>query len=336
MLNVYTPFNYTDDSCGSSIFTSVASTGLNLSLTSLVTNPKNAIDGNLNTSSQLQAGLVTLGSSVSQTVYLNGLSSATDVAKVVLSQGGSLLSVNVLKTITVQAYNGDNPVGSLYSLSNLINLDLLGLFTNNNQVPVFFTPGAPFNRIKVSLDNGLAIGGNILSGGLNINEVQRTIPKPLFGGVTGNAQTLCGGGTLTLTPQSPNAGYTYNFYKRVGVNGTITPITPASANTISDAGLTAGVYTYYVGAVKTGCIAESDLDSVVVTVKPTLLFTATPLSNGTVGKVYSKQLNPATSGTPTYTYALAAGSTLPAGLTMTSAGLISGTPTKRLWQELLA
>lgn len=326
-MNIYPAFNYSADNCGSAIFTSVAATGLNVSLTSLVTNPQNAIDGNLTTFSQLQAGLVTLGSSVSQTIYLNGLSSSTDVAKVVLSQGGSLLSVNVLKTITVQAFNGSTAIGTPLSLSNLINLDLLGLFSNNRPFPVFFTPGAPFDRIKVSLDNGLAIGGNILAGGLNINEGQRTVPKPLFTGVTGNAQILCGGSTLTLTPQNPNATYTYNFYKKIGANGTKTAVTGVTNNTLSEAGLTAGVYTYYVAAQQTGCIAESDMDSVVVTVKPTLLFTATPLSNGSVGKVYSKQLNAATSGTPPYTYALAAGSTLPAGLTLSSAGLISGTPT---------
>lgn len=326
-MNVYPAFNYDTDNCSSSIFTSVAATGLNVSLTSLVANPQNAIDGNLNTFSQLQAGVVTLGSSVSQTIYLNGLSSATDVAKVVLSQGGSVLSVNVLKTITVQAYNGNTAVGNLNSLGTLINLDLLGLFTNNTQVPVFFTPGAPFDRIKVTLDNGLAIGGNLLAGGLNIHEAQRTVPKPLFEGVTGNAQTLCGGSTLTLTPQSPNAGYTYNFYKKVGTNGPRTAATGVTANVLTEPGLAAGIYTYYVAAQKTGCIAESDLDSVVVTVKPTLLFTATPLSNGTVGKAYTKQINPATSGTGPYTYAIAPGSALPLGLTMTSAGLISGTPT---------
>ncbi|AMQ01497.1 hypothetical protein AY601_4666 [Pedobacter cryoconitis] len=326
-MNVYPAFNYDPDNCSSSIFTNVAATGLNVSLTSLVSNPQNAIDGNLNTFSQLQAGVVTLGSSVSQTIYLNGLSSATDVAKVVFSQGGSVLSVNVLKTITVQAFNGNTAVGNVNSLGNLINLDLLGLFTNNTQVPVFFTPGAPFDRIKVTLDNGLAIGGNLLAGGLNIHEAQRTVPKPLFDGVAGNAQILCGGGTLTLTPQSPDAGYTYNFYKKVGPNGPRTVAIGVTANVLTEPGLAAGVYTYYVAAQKTGCVAESDLDSVVVTVKPTLLFTATPLSNGTVGKVYTKQINPATSGTGPYTYAIAPGSALPLGLTMTSAGLISGTPT---------
>ncbi|MBB6501399.1 putative Ig domain-containing protein [Pedobacter cryoconitis] len=327
-MNVYTAFNYSPDNCAGAIATDIGqSTGLNVSLTSLVTNPERAIDGNLATYSQLQAGLVSLGSSVSQTIYLNGLSAPGDVAKVVFSQPGSLLSVNVLKTITIQAYNGTTPIGTPASLSNLISLQLLGLFTNNSQIPVFFTPAAPFDRIKISIDNGLAVGGNILSGGLNINEVQRTVPKPTFNGITAGALTLCGGSTLTLNPLNPNAAYTYNFYKKTGTNGAVTQVTGVTGSTLTQTGLTAGVYTYYVAAVKTGCIAESDRDSVVVTVNPTLVFTATTLNNGTVGSAYSKQISPATGGTPTYTYTLAAGTALPAGLTISSSGLITGNPT---------
>ena len=50
------------------------------------------------------------------------------------------------------------------------------------------------------------------------------------------------------------------------------------------------------------------------------------LPGGTVGTAYSQQLS-TTGGTAPYTYALASGSMLPAGLTLTSAGLLSGTPT---------
>ncbi len=178
-----------------------------------------------------------------------------------------MLSVNVLKTITVQAFNGNTAVGGPVPISNLVSFQLLGLFANSTPVSVFFTPAAPFDRIKVTVDNGLAIGGNILTGGLNINEVQRTVTKPAFGGVTGGALTLCGGSTLTLAPQSPSAAYTYNFYKKVGTaNAPRTAVTGITNNTLTESGLTAGTYTYYLGAVKAGCTAESDLDSVVVTV----------------------------------------------------------------------
>jgi len=47
--------------------------------------------------------------------------------------------------------------------------------------------------------------------------------------------------------------------------------------------------------------------------------------DGTVGAAYNEQLT-ADGGTPPYTFAIASG-TLPDGLTMDAAGLITGTPT---------
>jgi len=325
-MNVYTAFNYTDDNCGTSVFTNIGEvTGLNVSLTSSVLNPERAIDNNLTTFSQLQAGLVGLGSTVSQTFYLNGLSSAGDVAKVVVSQPGTVLSVNVLRTITLQAYNGTTLVGTAQSAANLLNLQLLTSVGSNTLIPLYYTPGAPFDRIKISTDNTLAVGGNILSGGLNVHEVQRTVTKPVFAGIVGGALSICGGGTLALTAQSPNPAYTYNFYKKSG--NVTTQVAAATASTYTETSLAAGTYTYYIAAQKAGCLGESDRDSVIVTVRPSLIFAASTLANGSVGRAYSRQVTPATGGTPGYTYALAAGSTLPAGVTISPAGLISGSPT---------
>ncbi|MCX2481276.1 putative Ig domain-containing protein [Pedobacter sp. MC2016-15] len=324
-LNVYTAFNYTADNCGTPLYTNIGeSTGLNVSLTTLVINPERAIDNNVNTFSQIQAGVAALGGSVSQTVFLNGLSGTGDVAKVVLSQPGTVLTVNLLNTITIQAFNGNTAVGGVQSVGNLLNLQLLTSTGNNNRFPVYFTPGAPFDRIKVTLNNGLAIGGNILSGGLNVHEVQRTVPKPVFAGTTGGALTICGGSTLSLSGQNLNPAYTYNFYKKE--NTVTTQVAAATAGTYTETGLAAGTYTYYISAQKAGCAGESDRDSVLVTVKPTLVFPTATLTNASVGRAYSRQVPAATGGTPGYTYALAAGSSLPAGLTISPAGLISGTP----------
>jgi hypothetical protein len=56
------------------------------------------------------------------------------------------------------------------------------------------------------------------------------------------------------------------------------------------------------------------------------IVSTSPLTEGTVGTTYSVQLNGA-GGTGTRTWSLASASTLPAGLTLSSAGLIAGTPT---------
>jgi hypothetical protein len=58
----------------------------------------------------------------------------------------------------------------------------------------------------------------------------------------------------------------------------------------------------------------------------TLKITTTTAALGTVGTAYNFQLE-ATGGVPPYTWAAATGSTLPAGLSLSSAGVVSGTPT---------
>ncbi|RYD91356.1 MAG: hypothetical protein EOP54_22555, partial [Sphingobacteriales bacterium] len=84
---------------------------------------------------------------------------------------------------------------------------------------------------------------------------------------------------------------------------------------------------YYVAARRLGCTEESVRVPISITVNPAIVFNSTVLSNASVGFQYSKQVDLATGGSPTFTYALAAGSSLPAGLTLSPNGTISGIPT---------
>src|SRR6185312_13046422 len=59
---------------------------------------------------------------------------------------------------------------------------------------------------------------------------------------------------------------------------------------------------------------------------PNLTITTTALQAGTVNAAYSQALA-ASGGTPPYSWALASGSSLPAGLNLSAGGTISGTPT---------
>jgi hypothetical protein len=64
-----------------------------------------------------------------------------------------------------------------------------------------------------------------------------------------------------------------------------------------------------------------------LTVAPALsITTASPLTVAVAGQAYSITFG-ASGGIPPYTWSVASGSTLPAGLTLTSAGILSGTPT---------
>ncbi len=71
--------------------------------------------------------------------------------------------------------------------------------------------------------------------------------------------------------------------------------------------------------------AQSATASLTLTIAPQLVITTTSLPNGVTGTVYSLQLG-ATGGTGSDTWQLTSGA-LPAGLTVNTSGLISGTPT---------
>ncbi|WP_316842211.1 putative Ig domain-containing protein [Pedobacter gandavensis] len=271
--------------CGSSFAASVGeNNGVNVSLTPLVKNPSFAADHNLNTASQIQAGLAGLGSTVSQTIFFNDPSDATAVAKVWLSVPASLLTVNLFNEIKFQAFNGNTAIGAPVAASSLLGgLDLLGLFSNSRIVPVFFAPGAAFDRVTVSLSNVVAVGGNIVSGGLNIHEIEMTVAKPAFAGLTGGALGICGN-NVNLSVVSPNSGFNYKWYRKDGASRIL--LNTTTGGTFSETGIAPGTYTYYVAAIKTGCLPESDVDSAIVTVTAIpipVIASAAPICSGSVG-----------------------------------------------------
>jgi hypothetical protein len=104
-------------------------------------------------------------------------------------------------------------------------------------------------------------------------------------------------------------------------------LTPATG-AISGTPTTAGTSTFTVRA--TDHLGQTATQSLSITVHPApLSITTTTLPNGTVNTAYSQTVS-ATGGTPPYTFSLATGSMLPAGLNLTTTnnqGVISGTPT---------
>ncbi|MGY0038790.1 Ig-like domain-containing protein [Pedobacter sp. NJ-S-72] len=156
--------------------------------------------------------------------------------------------------------------------------------------------------------------------------------------------------TLTINPPADASDISVNGVPAVVCAGSGTSLT-ASSQTVSnpvftwysDAALTNAVFTgeifatpvltatttYYVtvqGLNKCPNVAGT-ASVIVLNVNPQLSFTGTALSAGSTVNPYSVCINPATGGTPAYTYTLGTGSTLPDGLTLSASGLISGTPT---------
>lgn len=130
-------------SCGSGSFASTGeSSGINVTLTPLATNPTSAADNNLSTFSQLQVGLIGVGATISQTIFFAEPSDANAVAKVWLSIPPSILTVNVFNEVKLQAFNGNIPVGAPVATNSLLGgLDLLGLLSKRAAFPVFYSPG---------------------------------------------------------------------------------------------------------------------------------------------------------------------------------------------------
>jgi mono/diheme cytochrome c family protein len=154
--------------------------------------------------------------------------------------------------------------------------------------------------------------------------------------------------TFEINTSSPLAAGTVGtaYSQTLAANNGTTPYTwtLASGSTLpaglglSTAGVISGTPT--AAATSTFTVTATDSSSPVKTatkqfsitvaaapIAPQLtISSSSPLAAGTVGTAYSQTLA-ASNGTTPYTWTLASGSTLPAGLVLSAAGVISGTPT---------
>ena len=143
---------------------------------------------------------------------------------------------------------------------------------------------------------------------------------------------------ISITPTTlPQATDTVAYSQQLAVSGGTSPYTWSLASgvlptgiTLSSAGLISGT-TSLVGSFNftaqasdlNGCVQQQALSLGVTCVAITI--TPSTLSTATVGTAYSQQFT-ATGGVGTKTWSIKSG-TLPAGMTLSSSGLLSGTPT---------
>jgi hypothetical protein len=189
------------------------------------------------------------------------------------------------------------------------------------------TPGASAFTVKVTDSSG-AQGGPLAA----TQQLSLTI-KPA---------------TLTITTTSlPNGVVATAYSQNIQTSGGTPPITwsvtsgtlPAGlalTNGANGVGVISGTPTAYGSSTFTVTATDSSTPPqtasqqfTIVINNVALSITTTTLPNGTVGAAYSAPLD-ASGGTPPYTWTVATGSTLPAGLTISGSGtvwVISGTPT---------
>lgn len=142
-------------------------------------------------------------------------------------------------------------------------------------------------------------------------------PTTLTNGMAGTAYSQ------TLSASGGNGAYTYAL--TAGNLPTGVTFDAASA-TISGTPTASGTFNFTIGATDQTTPAGSGSQAYsLVIAPPTITISPTTLPDGAVTAAYSQTIT-ATGGIGTYTYSVTAG-TLPRGLTLSSGGEISGTPT---------
>ncbi|MCZ4222628.1 putative Ig domain-containing protein [Pedobacter rhodius] len=311
------------DVCAPAFATDFEGNGLTVDVLGLgkagVTNPNFAIDASTTNYSELSLGALGVAGSISQNFYFNTPSNAGDDFNLRFSVSSALLTAGVLNSLTVTAYNGNNQVYT-QSAANVLSLDLLTLLGGGQPVTAAFSPGVPFDRVKVTLSSLLNanLTQTVLIYGLTKSAGRPTFTLPATNNVTTCYNTTAG---LTATTSNTNELRWYDV-----IQGGTVLATTAYNGTFTTPALTANKV-YYVAARRIGCTEESVRVPVSITVNPAIVFNSTTLINASNGFAYAKQIDAATGGTPAFTYALTNGSSLPAGLSLSSSGLISGTPT---------
>jgi hypothetical protein len=215
----------------------------------------------------------------------------------------------------------------------------------------------------VAFSQTIAASGG--TGTLTLSKTAGTLPAGLTlssGGVIAGTPTTAGTYTFTVTATdtlgatksqaytvtiSPTVAITTTalpawtadfagYHQTITATGGTSPVTFSSAGTLptgltlSSAGVlsgtptTAGTYSFTVTATDNVGVAASA--SYTVTISPAVTIATSSLSNATVNEAGYNQAITVNGGTGTKTFAVTAG-TLPQGLTLSSAGVLSGTAT---------
>jgi len=187
-------------------------------------NPGQAVDGNLGTASTINTLVTLLGANASQDLIFPAPVTNNTPAIVKIGTGGTLGSVvglQLLGGVYVQAYNGATPVGGTV----FANSSVLSLLASGNQAEIFLAaPGATYDRVRVTVDGGLAgVAGsiNVYAAYYNVpatSTIACDVPIDVLSGVTGSVGAL---GTVTNPAQAGDgiisAGNFASLFSAVGL-----------------------------------------------------------------------------------------------------------------------
>lgn len=237
-----------------------------------VQNPFNAIDGDLNSFATLNSGANVIsapGDGVSLTAIFPSYSKVGDSVKAVLSYPGTLLEVQLLNSIVLQAIDNQNGVETVVgqaSGSSLLGLQLLP--GNSNRATVSFKVGQPFNRVRISY------GGVVTAlQSVQVYDIKRVATKPVVTApgidpATGNL-VVCEGAVPTLTITAPEAGSSYLWFTQATGGSPLTAGVGTNGTSFTPANLALGLNEYFVALVRPGCGNEASARTRIgITVNP--------------------------------------------------------------------
>jgi hypothetical protein len=180
--------------------------------------------------------------------------------------------------------------------------------------------GKSLQRASLSLIGNTAAnwtGNTPTPGAVNLGVVTNIViatASPLVGGVVGSAYT----NTLTATGGSEP-------YSWVVTAGSVAGLSLATNGVLSGTPTTAGTNVFTVQVTDDLAATATKQFTLIIAATAPSISTASSLPSGTMGTSYSQTLA-ATGGTAPYAWTLFAG-TLPGGVVLNGAGVISGTPT---------
>ncbi|WP_158961809.1 DUF11 domain-containing protein [Myroides fluvii] len=176
------------------------------SATASVSNPWNAVDGNLETYATIVRGIAVLNAASLTVVFKQQAMPGDKLHIVTEVPGNPILSLELIKGYTIQRYLGDQKVGAEIDGTNgaqILDLKLLGLGYRNKYKMIIKDINQPFDRVKISYGNVVGVLGDLT----RIYEV--TVAPRIDVGIDIDEEylDLCQGGILTINTEDNCSTY---------------------------------------------------------------------------------------------------------------------------------